>query len=246
MKLSFRAKLFLLVSTAALSLLALLLSSAIIAGRVEGHLEDIRRRYLPRVGLRPRLEAQFERIQRGFQDAVAATEVEKLARTTDLKRDFLKQLAAASGAVDPGLAAALEQAVEEFHAKGLAVSKRLIAGEAGESVVAQMDEMQLLQRRVAELIDRATGFNEAELTNAFATAVETQRLGSRVHLAIGLAALLVVLLLSLWISRDTLRGLPSLTAGFRRFGEGDFRAAIPVRSNDELGDLARQANQMAQ
>jgi signal transduction histidine kinase/DNA-binding response OmpR family regulator len=37
-----------------------------------------------------------------------------------------------------------------------------------------------------------------------------------------------------------------LTAGFQRFGDRDFSAAIPVVTSDELGDLARQANDMAQ
>src|SRR6266566_4373944 len=124
MKLSFRSKLLALVATAALALIALVVSSAIIAGRVEGHLDDIRRHYLPKLGLRPQLEAQFERIQRGFQDAVAASDTEKLARTADLKKEFLQQLAAASDAVEPGHAAALEQAVEGFHTRGMALSKR--------------------------------------------------------------------------------------------------------------------------
>ena len=47
MNLSFRSKLLALVATAALALVALVVSSAIIAGRVEGHLDDIRRHYLP-------------------------------------------------------------------------------------------------------------------------------------------------------------------------------------------------------
>src|SRR5438128_11692147 len=43
-----------------------------------------------------------------------------------------------------------------------------------------------------------------------------------------------------------LAGMAHLAAGFRRFGEGDFRSPIPVVAKDELGVLARQANQMAQ
>src|SRR5438128_4126917 len=246
MNLSFRSKLLALVATAALALVALVVSSAIIAGRVEGHLDDIRRHYLPKLGLRPQLEGQFERIQRGFQDAVSASDSEKLARTGVLKKEFLQQLAAASDAVEPGLAAALEQAVEDFHAQGLAVSTRLIARETGEGVVAQMGEMQASQARVTELLDRATVFDKAELTNAFAAAAEAQRTGSRTRMALSLACLVVVLLLSLWISRDMLDRMALLTAGFRRFGAGDFRSPIPVVGRDELGDLARQANQMAQ
>src|SRR5882762_1578414 len=238
MNLSFRSKL--------LALVALVVSSAIVAARVERHLDDIRRHYLPKVGLRPRLEAQFERIQRGFQDAVAASDNEKLAGTAALKKELLQQLADSSEAVDPALAAALEQAVEEFHAKGLAVSARLIARETGEGVVAQIGELQAKQTRVAELLDKATVFDKSELTNAFSAAAEAQRTGSRVRLGLSVACLVVVLLLSLWISREMLDGVAHLTAGFRRFGEGDFRSAIPVTTRDELGEVARQANHMAQ
>ncbi len=246
MRLSFRSKLVAIVATAALALVALVLSSAVTARNVEGHLADIRRHYLPKVGLRPQLEAQFERIQRGFQDAVAASDSERLARTAELKKVLLQQLADASGAVEPRLSAALALAIEDYHDTGQAVSARLIAHEVGEGVVALMAELQAKQARVAELLDQATVFDKSELTNAFSAAAEAQQTGSRVRLGLSIACLVVLLLLSLWISRDLLRGLAHLTAGFRRFGGGDFGSAIPVVSGDELGDLARQANQMAQ
>jgi len=246
MNLSFRSKLLGLVATAGFALAALVLASAIIARRVEGHLDDIRKHYLPKVGLRPQLQGQFERIQRGFQDAVAASDTEKLGGIVELKKEFLQQLAASSDAVEPGLAASLERAIEDFHAQALVVSKQLIAGETGESVVAKMSEMQARQTRVAELLDKATVFDKTDLTKAFSATAEAQRFGTQLRLALGIASLVLVFLLSLWISRDMLRGMASLTAGFSRFGKGDFRGAIPVVSRDELGDLARQANQMAQ
>jgi signal transduction histidine kinase/CheY-like chemotaxis protein/HAMP domain-containing protein len=243
---SFRSKLLALVATATLALTALVLVSSAIGRRVGGHLDEIRRHYLPKVGLRPRLEAQFERIQRGFQDAVAARDTEKAAATTDLKKQLLQQIADSSGAVDPALAAELAQAVEDFHGTGLAVSRRLIGGETGEGVVAQMGDLQTQQKRVAALLDKATVFDEAELTRAFTAADDAQRTGSRVGLAVSVACLAVVFLLFFLISRDLLRSLTHLTAGFRRFGEGDFSVPIPAVSSDELGDLARQANQMSQ
>jgi signal transduction histidine kinase/DNA-binding response OmpR family regulator/HAMP domain-containing protein len=246
MNLSFRAKLLGLVATAGFALAALVAASAIIAQRVEGHLEDIRKHYLPKVGLRPQLQGQFERIQRAFQDAVAASDGDKLAATADLKKELLQQLTASSDAVEPGLAASLEQAVEDFYAQALAVSRLLIAGQTGESVVAKMGEMQARQTRVAELLDKATVFDKAELTKAFSATAEAQRFGTQLRLGLGIASLVLVFLLSLWISRDMLRGMASLTAGFRRFGRGDFQVVIPVVSRDELGDLASQANQMAQ
>jgi signal transduction histidine kinase/CheY-like chemotaxis protein/HAMP domain-containing protein len=246
MRVSFRSKLLILVGTAAAALVTLVLASGVLSQRVERHIENIRRQYLPRVGLRPELSAQFERMQRGFQDAVAANDKDKLAGTAELKRQFLQKLAAASEAIDPQLAAALAQAVEDFHARGLVVSGRLIAGETGESVVAQMSEMQEKRARVVDLLDKATVFNPAELTSAFNAASDAQRTASSVRVAISGICVVLVFLLFLWISRDVLGSLSHLTEGFRRFGEGNFATAIPVVSKDELGDLARQANQMAQ
>ena len=42
-----------------------------------------------------------------------------------------------------------------------------------------------------------------------------------------------------------LRGLGHLSSGFSRFATGDFAREIPVTSSDELGNAAREANQMA-
>jgi len=245
MRLSFRSKLFAVVASAAVALIALVLSSAIVGQRVDRHLDDIRRRYLPKIGLRPQLEARFERMQRGFQDAVAATDNERLAATAALKRQFLRQLAESSDAVDPGQAASLQEAIEDFHSKAMVVSTRLIAGETGEALVAQMREMQASQARVTQLLESATVFDEAQLTNAFTATAEAQRTGSRIRLGLSVGCLIVVFLLWVWISRAMLRGMGHLTAGFQRFGERDFSAAIPVVTSDELGDLARQANEMA-
>src|SRR2546430_16698272 len=121
MNLSFRWKLLGLVATAGFALAALVLASAIIAQRVEGHLDDIRKHYLPKVGLRPQLQGQFERIQRGFQDAVAASDTEKLGGIGELKKEILQQPPPSSDAAQPGTAAPPERPSEAVHAQALVV-----------------------------------------------------------------------------------------------------------------------------
>ena len=63
-------------------------------------------------------------------------------------------------------------------------------------------------------------------------------------------ATLTLLLAITWIAfrhvRHLLRPLDDIRAGAVRFGRGEFDDAIPVRRDDELGDLARQVNTMAQ
>ncbi|MCK7497865.1 MAG: cell wall metabolism sensor histidine kinase WalK [Comamonadaceae bacterium] len=68
------------------------------------------------------------------------------------------------------------------------------------------------------------------------------------HTVLGVALALAVLLslmLSYLLSRVTSRTLNALAAGATRFGSGDFSARLPVRSRDELGELARVMNEMA-
>jgi HAMP domain-containing protein len=106
--------------------------------------------------------------------------------------------------------------------------------------------MQTRQAHVTELLDDATRFDEREMTRAFDAAAAAQRTGARVRLAIAAACVVLVLILIMWIGRSLFRSIGELVEGFRRFGGGDFATPIPARAHDELGDAARQANQMAE
>ena len=61
-----------------------------------------------------------------------------------------------------------------------------------------------------------------------------------------LALLLVITWLAFGHVRRLMRPLDDIRAGAIRFGRGEFDEAIPVRRDDELGELARQVNTMAQ
>jgi len=61
---------------------------------------------------------------------------------------------------------------------------------------------------------------------------------------ITLTVLLVLTAVAYAYVRRLLKPLDDIGAGARRFGAGDFARPIPVRRNDELGDLAGQINTM--
>jgi signal transduction histidine kinase len=63
---------------------------------------------------------------------------------------------------------------------------------------------------------------------------------------ITLAALLTLTALAYAFVRRLLRPLDDIRAGAERFGQGDFATPIPVRGRDELGQLARVLNAMAE
>jgi len=245
MRLTFRAKLMIIVSITAVAFVTLIVTGSLVAQRVAQQLATIQGRYLPKVELEPQLESQFDRIRRAFQDAVAIRDTDGLAVTRDLKRRFLEQLDAAGDAVDPTDAAALRSALDAHYAAAYDLSRRLIAGETGEGVVDAVASMQSKQGMVSSLLRKVATLDRGQLSHAFVVAAQAEATARSYQLWISVACLVSVLGLSLALSRGVLRALTELTVGFERFGAGDFRQPIRVTSHDELGDVVREANRMA-
>ena len=246
MHFTFRAKLIAIVSTAAVAFIVLIAASSFISGKVREELVRVKNRYLPRVELGPQLTAQFERLQRAFQDSVAAHDADALDETRQLREQLLRQLADAGPVLDPGKAAVLRNEIEEYYATAYDVSRRLLSGETGERVVAAMGSMQTKRARAIEALKAAAGFDRSELEQAFTAASRALDTGAQVRLTIGIACLLLVVVLTVLLGRGLVRSLADLSRGFQRFGGGDFNHPIPISSQDELGDVSRQANQMAE
>jgi signal transduction histidine kinase/CheY-like chemotaxis protein/HAMP domain-containing protein len=246
MHLTFRAKLIAIVLVDALALVTMLLLSRVIETRVDDQLASIQRHYVPRIGLKPQLEGTFDKIGRSLQDAVAANDLDMLDEAQRHHETLVEQLDAAGDAVDPGDAAAFKKALDTYVTSAVTVSRRLIAGEEGEDIVNGMQAMQVDQARAAELLDAAATFDAKQLNEAFRAASDVQTTGARIRLAVSAVCLLLVVILTLWIGRGLFRTLADFGDGFRRFGDGDFSQPIPAEAKDELGDAARQANQMAE
>jgi signal transduction histidine kinase len=246
MRLTFRRKLLALAGIAGLALLLGLASNVMIARRVDRQLTTIQGRYVPRVELEARLQAQFERIGRAFQDAVAAHDVDALHATRALKSKFEDQLAAARDAVEPEAAARLRAALDDYCSAAESVSRRLIADETGEDVVNAMTELRAKHAHLKQTLNAVTRFEPHDLDEAFASTNRAVSSGSAYHLWISIGFLALVGGLLVAMHRDLLRVLPQLTAGFQRFGAGKFDQPIPVANHDELGDLAAGANKMAE
>lgn len=243
--LTLRAKLTAIVGIAALGLVLLTGASLLLAKRVEQRLTMIQQRYLPQMELEPQLLGLFERIQRGFQDAVGSRDAETLAAIRDLKRAFLAQVATSQNAIDPLEAAALRAALEDYFSAAEDVSRRLTADESGEAVVDAIASMQTKRARFAEVLKKATQFDRRELVGAFAAAKRAEAIANASQLWISLVCVVSVILLSTWIGRGVFQSVANLTAGVHRFGASDFGEPIRVVGSDEMGHVGEHAHQMA-
>ncbi|MDX2093776.1 MAG: ATP-binding protein [Kofleriaceae bacterium] len=245
MRLTFRAKLITMVAIDALALLALIVSNALIDRHVDEQLAEIRERSLPRIGLTERLEASFERLTRSFQDAVAAAEPELIRESARYHQELLAQLDTAAYVVTPADQVHLRQSLAAYVETATAVAEGLIAGAGGEEQVAIMQRLQARQSDVLALLRRVSSFDEAELDSAFASIASVRRTGARTGLVVSAGCLVIILGLSIWIGRDLVRRVALVVDGLQRFGAGQFSPPIPPAGEDELGAVARCANDMA-
>jgi len=148
-------------------------------------------------------------------------------------------------AMTVGQSVALRLAIDDYFDAAVAASRRLIAGEGGETTAAQVQEMQTKRTRVTNLIAQVTTFDEHALTAAFAATKAEQHTALAVRLIVGAACLLALLTMSWWIGSALFASLGALIAGFERFGRKDFATRIVATTRDELADVAMQANKMA-
>ena len=157
---SFRTRLLLIVGSAAISLLASLIGSALMAARQTRDLRDVEQRLVPKLELGPKLQGEFDRLRQAMQDAVAAQDLAALEGTLANRNEIFGLIAGTGGVIDVNDAALLRWTVHDYFETAQDVSRRLIQGETGETLVDAMSRMQLQQEQVGTRIKQTTGLGK--------------------------------------------------------------------------------------
>jgi CheY-like chemotaxis protein/signal transduction histidine kinase/HAMP domain-containing protein len=244
-QLSFRAKLTLIIGTTALGFMLMLAGGALSSLEQNRQLAIVEGRLVPKLELGPRLQSSFEHLRQSMQDAVAAEDLAALDASRTSKNDLLGLIAGAEGVIAAGESAAVRHAINDYYGVAFDVSRRLIRGEGGESVVDAMTDMRTRHLEATRLVDRVAGLDKDELGRGFDAVRASNREMMRNIIGVGSACFLLVLALTLWVARAALRTVSDLSSGFARFALEDFSEPIPVLSGDELGAAAGAANRMA-
>ncbi|HSN75497.1 MAG TPA: HAMP domain-containing sensor histidine kinase [Anaerolineae bacterium] len=109
------------------------------------------------------------------------------------------------------------------------------------------DAAEAAQRTVVQEISGGRGvLGYVELSGAIAFGEQTLTTARRAFLLAGISATLLALLAGLLVSRSLSRPLSSLAAAAGQMSAGDLSVRAPVQGRDEIGQLGRQFNQMAE
>jgi len=240
-----RTKLLAIIGAAALGFLGTFVATQVAAWRVERRLATIEHRDIPRMELGLRLAQSFERIQRDFLDAIAAHDVSALQGAPSGRDDYVAELGRGAPLLTPAETADLQAAFDAWWRRASDVARRISQGETGESVVEEMARAQEAQQQIRLVIRRISSVDRRLLAQRLEDAREAQANARRLNLLTTALSLTLMLVLSVTLGRSILRSVNNLTAGFARFGRGEFDPPIEVHGDDELARVSREANRMA-
>src|SRR5688500_17266441 len=118
--------------TATLSLLAVVLGSALIGLQQARDLADVEGRLVPRLEFGPRIESEFDHLRQAMQDAVAAQDPAGLDEAGAARLRLFELITNTSAALDEAAETRLRWAIQDYYVQAEQVSRRLIAGDTGE------------------------------------------------------------------------------------------------------------------
>lgn len=177
-------------------------------------------------------------------DAVYATLWDEAAARV---RDDLGQLGTA--VTTTGQRRALDEATAAFTAYGAVVQREreLLARGARAEALRLVESDARARREHAEgMLDRLAEATDAAVTSALAEAAALERRTWTSVLVVLGTSLALALAGTGLIAHRTTRSLRRLSAATRAVADGSFRAPIEVGSRDEVGELARSFNAMAE
>jgi signal transduction histidine kinase/CheY-like chemotaxis protein len=245
--LKFRHRIGLLVVLAAAALVAVTVVSLVLGRRGAQQLAGIETRYVPLVELDRDLRTLFAQIPRTLEDAAAAAEDAKLRDADALYDRLVMRLRAGRGVLlhNGANPVALESELREYYGNARDVSAALVAGSPAPALSAKIDEMTRARQALTAHLEQATTPDRRELGAAFTAARVSQQEALWLDIAVACGALLLIGLLSWRLIRYTVSTLRAVSIGVERLARGDVAHEIEVRYDDELGELAREANQTA-
>ena len=238
-KLKFAQKIWMLPGVAAVALGLVLIGVAMFGRSTTRALGRIQQGYYPSVELRQTLQADLATMQRGLQDAVAASDVDGLAAADSLAQQFRRSLAV--GRTNPVITAgelnALGMQFESYYVVARRTSGRMIDHDTAASLLTAMEQMRAGYAGLSAGLDSAAARDRSAIAAAFAAAAQRSTRTTLWVTAIALAALLGLALLSVLMVRGLVRPLKGAVAIANRVASGDVDIHITTTSGDETGEL---------
>lgn len=244
-------KIALMPIVAAIALLIIVLVAPRAATRNSELLQEIEEGFFPASELGRDLAENLAVIQRDLQDAVAAVDETILDEADAAAGEFRGGLAGAAGnpTLDARVLSDLEAEFDRYYSHARATSLRLIRGESGDQLTADLRTMRDGFERVHERVQNIRSESHDRVGKAFASAEANQERSSMILSRLTVFAvvcLLALVVFSFLLVRSLTMPIRSAVEVAGELAEGDLSAEIEISSSDEMGQLLQAMSRTSQ
>ena len=244
--LTFGYKVSLLPTLAALGFVMILVASVFLGQRSASLLSLIEFGYVPSFQLSRGLEGDLADMRQALQEATNARDP-ALVAVADSIRDVF------NGRVDAGRGNPLLQADEfnrlagvfqAYYAIARVTTLRRIGGATGADIQSAEQAVVTQHGELRSQLAAKTRLDQRTIADGFLSASSAQQMVTNSTIGVAILALVALIGLSVLIIRSTTESVHEVSRGFARMSAGNFAQKLTVKTSDEIGDLARQANDM--
>ena len=210
----------------------------------ERRLERLGNQYYPVVESSWQLEQGLGVLQRSFQDAVAANDIDGLDRADSARTRVLDAIARHEQGVLHEPNAAIRTLFDAYYKRGRDVSSRMIAGELGDTILEAQRDLTAKHRILRATLAADAGRDRSAMAEAIAEERTRQRLAWVVCVALTCAFVVAVVILSRAAAESLTIPLGEAVRVADRVADGDLSVSLPTAGTDEVGHLLRSMGRM--
>lgn len=238
-RLPFDRKIRLLPVVAASALGLILLTNLVVGLQSDRRNQQLNAGYYPALQTSEALVTLLANTQRALQDAVAASDSDRLVAADSLRDAFVARVNSSvdNQLIDRTEFDSLRAGFTSYYPQARDASRRVIAGETGTGVTTALGAMIKSYNAIKASLEK----NAKQHRQEIAVAVSTTRTLTRVGLAVTFLITLLALLVLTWVIRAVMRSLSTQVAAAAQVADqlarGDVTVEIPPGGDDALGRL---------
>lgn len=246
--LKFRYKLLVLPLLATVGFVVILVANSVMGARQEQRILLVEKGYYPSVQLSTELDNSLAAIQRGLQDAVAASNTQAIDEVDKIHEAFDHNVEQARGnpVLNRADLDALEAALDGYYALARTTSLRMIHGETGESLLAGLQSMKAKQNAIQETLKANIKRDKEAITSAFEASQTMQRTTTRMITVVILVCVGLLFAASMLVAKHVTRSLRKVVSISQAAANGDLTSTIEVETSDELGNVLLSMRTMSE
>ncbi|MBN2743925.1 MAG: HAMP domain-containing protein [Marinilabiliaceae bacterium] len=238
-----RFKIMLLPLIAVVTLLGLMVLNGETTRRNEKLLMHIDKNNVPFVELSNDLIMTMKELQKGFQDAVAASDYDKLAATASLQTHFDSLVHAAMQnpymANDSNLIL-IRDNFTAYYQTAQQTSAKMIGGDFSDEVTGNIQQMITMYKEISGHLDALESRSKTQMSQAIDTIFNTSKRTTWIITLTIIGMILVLGFIAMRVSQTTVTPLHDFASHLNAVAEGDLTHAVDARHlqrKDEIGEI---------